>query len=105
MPRLPSTTLARFARTSTSSRSAVVRRYASTEQQSGETIEGPLGENRNKAQPKILNQSPPKESEASEDVKKHNREMDARAERPAERVKDEDVEKDKVGKGFWSGTL
>lgn len=35
-------------------------------------------------QPKILNASPPKEGEQSEDVKKHNEEMKQRAERPHE---------------------
>nr|POE89778.1 hypothetical protein CFP56_20247 [Quercus suber] len=53
--------------------------------------------------PKILNESPPKEGEESEDVKKHNEEMDQRADRPNEKVRDEDVEKDKVGKQYWKG--
>lgn len=35
-------------------------------------------------QPKILNASPPKEGEESEDVKKHNEEMKNRADRPHE---------------------
>jgi hypothetical protein len=61
------------------------------------------GKSEGKAQPKILSTSPPKESDASEEVKQHNREMDQRADRPAEKVKDEDVEKDKVGKSFWTG--
>lgn len=57
------------------------------------------------AQPKILNENPPKEGEASEDVQKHNRDMENRAERSHEKVNsDEDIEKDKVPKGFWSGT-
>ena len=105
MPRLPITTLSRFARTSTPSRSALAQRYASTEQQPGKTVEGASGKSQQKAQPKIYSESPPKNNEASEEVQKHNREMDARAERPAERVKEEDYEKDKVGKGFWSGKL
>lgn len=29
--------------------------------------------------------------------------MAKRADKPAEKVKDEDVENDKVGKGFWQG--
>lgn len=36
-------------------------------------------------------------------MRKHNEEMDKRADRAAEKVKDEDLEKDKVGKGFWTG--
>lgn len=55
------------------------------------------------AQPKILNESPPKEGSASADVEQHNRELDQRAEQAHEKVRDEDIEKDKVGKGFWSG--
>lgn len=51
------------------------------------------------AQPKILNESPP--AEPSGEVKEHNRDMEQRAERANEKVSDEDVEKDKVGKGFW----
>ena len=57
------------------------------------------------AQPKILSTSPPKDAEASEDVKQHNREMDQRADRPSEKVTDKDVENDKVHKGFWSGEI
>jgi len=53
--------------------------------------------------PKILNESPPPEDKAPEDVKKHNEELEHRAERVHERAKNEDVEKDKVGKKFWSG--
>ena len=105
MPRLPITTLSRFAGTKVTSRSALAQRYASTDQQPGKNVEGASGKDTNKAQPKIYSESPPKNSDASEDVQKHNREMDARAERPAERVKEEDIEKDKVGKGFWSGKL
>lgn len=55
------------------------------------------------AQPKILNESPPASGQGSQDVEDHNREMDQRAEKANMKVKDEDVEKDKVGKGFWSG--
>ena len=53
--------------------------------------------------PKILHESPPPEDKAPEDVKKHNEELEHRAERVHERVRNEDVEKDKVGKKFWSG--
>lgn len=56
------------------------------------------------AQPKILNQSPPDENNASEEVKAHNKEVDKRADRPQEKVKGEDVEKDKVPKGYWQGS-
>ncbi|KAK3077474.1 hypothetical protein LTS18_010174, partial [Coniosporium uncinatum] len=52
-------------------------------------------------EPKILNENPPKSGEESEDVKKHNEEMADMADRPAAGVKNEDAEKDKVGKGFW----
>ena len=55
------------------------------------------------AQPKILAESPPGEGEQDAEVKRHNEEMDQRAERPAEKVKKENLEDDKVGKGFWSG--
>lgn len=51
------------------------------------------------AQPKILNESPPENP--SEDVKKHNADMEQRAEQATEKVSDEDAQKDKVGKGFW----
>jgi len=51
------------------------------------------------AQPKILDESPP--TEPSEEVKKHNREMDQRHDKATSRVDDE--KKDKVGKGYWSG--
>lgn len=56
-------------------------------------------------EPKILNRSPPKDEDAPKDVKQHNEEMLKRADRPNEKVKDEDVEKDKVPRGFWSGKL
>ena len=51
------------------------------------------------AQPKILNESPPENP--SEEVQKHNKDVDKRAEQAHEKVADEDIEKDKVGKGFW----
>lgn len=53
------------------------------------------------AQPKILSTSPPPAEDADEDVRKHNEEMDNRAEKAHEKVSDEQVDKDKVGKGFW----
>lgn len=55
------------------------------------------------AQPKILNESPPADGQASEEVNKHNREMDNRAEQAHEKVNQGQVEADKVGKGYWSG--
>lgn len=55
------------------------------------------------AQPKILNENPPTEKNASEEVKQHNREVDQRAERANEQVSNEDAEKDKVPKDFWAG--
>lgn len=63
------------------------------------------GSNTKGAQPKILSASPPQEHEASEDVQRHNKEMDQRADKAAEKANNEDAEKDKVGKGFWSGKL
>lgn len=58
----------------------------------------------NAAQPKILNDSPPDENNAPQDVKEHNKEVDKRADRPQEKVKGDDVEKDKVPKGYWGGS-
>ncbi|KXT00018.1 hypothetical protein AC578_4856 [Pseudocercospora eumusae] len=58
---------------------------------------------RNGSQPKILSDSPPKEGEESEEVRKHNEEVAKRADRLHEHVNPEDVEKDKVPKGFWKG--
>lgn len=55
-------------------------------------------------QPKILSENPPSESEQSEGVKQHNEEMEHRHERAHEGVSNKDAEKDKVSKGFWSGT-
>lgn len=51
------------------------------------------------AQPKILDESVP--TEQSDEVKQHNKEMDNRHDRAGTSV--EDAEKDKVGKGYWSG--
>lgn len=55
------------------------------------------------AQPKILADNPPAQGEESEEVARHNREMEQRADRPQEKVANEDAQKDKVHKGFWSG--
>ncbi|KAI7472465.1 hypothetical protein KC367_g4867 [Hortaea werneckii] len=62
------------------------------------------------AQPRILNDPPPSASSgqqqggaASGEVEQHNREMDQRAEKSHEKVRAEEVEKDKVPKGFWAG--
>ena len=97
------TNLIRPAVTSSSSTFSTTR-YASSQNQTEKTVaDGESGKDTQTAQPKILSRSPPKEGEASEDVQKHNDEMSKRAERPAEKVKDEDLEKDKVGKRFWSG--
>ncbi|KAI6832793.1 hypothetical protein KC340_g13265 [Hortaea werneckii] len=58
-------------------------------------------------QPRILNDPPPPASGsqgAPGEVKQHNREMDQRAEKPHPKGRaEEDVEKDKVPKGFWAG--
>ncbi|KAJ4350153.1 uncharacterized protein N0V89_008774 [Didymosphaeria variabile] len=55
------------------------------------------------AQPKILNENPPKGDNAPEEVKQHNRELDQRAEKAHEQVSNEDAKQDKVPKSFWSG--
>lgn len=52
-------------------------------------------------EPKILKESPPPEKDQPEDVKKHNEQMDQRAEQAHEKVNEEQVKKDKVGKDFW----
>lgn len=55
------------------------------------------------AEPKILSDNPPAQGEESEEVARHNREVEQRFDRAEEKVKNEDAEKDKVPKGFWSG--
>lgn len=55
------------------------------------------------AQPKILNENPPKGKDVPEDVKQHNKEMENRSEKAHEQVSNEDAEKDKVSKSFWKG--
>lgn len=52
------------------------------------------------AKPKILDESSPP-AEPSEDVKKHNEEMDQRYEKAANHV--DEPGNDNVGKGFWKG--
>lgn len=59
------------------------------------------GKSVNGARPKILNANPP--ATESEEVKQHNKEMEQRAEKAYEQVSNEDAEKDKVPKSFWSG--
>lgn len=54
------------------------------------------------AQPKILNENPPAK-DANEDVKRHNEDMDKRAEKSHEQVSNEDAKNDKVPKRFWAG--
>jgi hypothetical protein len=71
---------------------------ASSQQQSSGKSKGTQD-----AQPKILNTSPPQDENAPEDVQKHNQELEQRAEKANEKVKDEDIEKDKVSKDFWRG--
>jgi len=53
------------------------------------------------AEPKILTDDTPKPEEQSGEVKKHNQEMENRAEQAHEKAADQ--EDQKVGKGFWSG--
>lgn len=64
--------------------------------------DGASGKKPEEAEPKLLNRDPPKDEEQPEDVKKHNREVENRADKPAGRATDEDVKNDKVSKGFWS---
>ncbi|RMY88364.1 hypothetical protein D0861_04864 [Hortaea werneckii] len=77
------------------------------QQQGGSQQPSSSSSNNNKgthgaAQPRILNDPPPS---ASGEVEQHNREMDQRAEKSHEKVRAEEVEKDKVPKGFWAGEL
>jgi len=51
-----------------------------------------------KAEPKILNENPPSKEEESEDVRRHNEDMDKRAEQAHEKVSNEDAYMDKTGK-------
>ena len=54
----------------------------------------------NGAQPKIYSEKPP--AEPSEEVKKHNKDFDNRY---GAQNKSDHNDKDKVGKGFWSGMV
>lgn len=60
---------------------------------------GNTGSSSKGAQPKILNEAVP--DNPSDDVKQHNEDMAKRYDRTENNA--EDQEKDKVGKGFWSG--
>ena len=53
------------------------------------------------AQPKLKAAGAPAESEQSEEVKQHNKDMDKRAEQSYVKADDADIEKDKVKKPFW----
>ncbi|KAI7205571.1 hypothetical protein KC316_g660 [Hortaea werneckii] len=56
------------------------------------------------ARPKILSDSPPQQpGKMPGEVEIHNKEMDQRAEKANEKVRAEDLERDKVPKGFWAG--
>lgn len=83
--------------------SSLLLQHRSASSVASTSVDGESNKTKKDAEPKILSTSPPKESDASEDVKQHNKEMDQRADRPTEKVTEEDVEKDKVHKGFWSG--
>lgn len=61
---------------------------------------GAAGKGKESAQPKILDESSPP-AEPSEDVKKHNEEMDQRYEKAENHVDDDG--KDNVSKEFWKG--
>ena len=80
-----------------------------SQQQQGQGQQQPKSDNsgNNKgtqaAQPKILNESPPQGEHAPDDVRQHNEEVDRRAEQASSKVRDEDIEKDKVGKDYWRG--
>ncbi|KAI6854954.1 hypothetical protein KC323_g8576 [Hortaea werneckii] len=56
------------------------------------------------ARPKILSDSPPQQpGKMPGEVEIHNKEFDQRAEKANEKVRAEDLERDKVPKGFWAG--
>lgn len=55
-----------------------------------------------KPQPKISNPETPSGGE-SEDVRRHNAEMDKKTENASNKASSKDQEKDKVGKDFWKG--
>jgi len=55
------------------------------------------------AKPKILDHSPPDESQQSEDTRKHNEELDRRPHKEADKGTAVEQEQDKVDSKFWSG--
>ena len=71
----------------------------------GPPHQGPSGkqgkEDVSGAQPKILSEGQDQPKEETEDVKRHNEEMERRHDRPTEGVDDQG--NDYVDKGFWSG--
>ncbi|GAB1742734.1 hypothetical protein NU219Hw_g8446t1 [Hortaea werneckii] len=88
---------------------------AQQQQGGGSHQQQPSSSNNNKGtqaaspQPRILNDPPPsasgqQDAASSGEVEQHNREMDRRAEKAHSKGRtEEDVEKDKVPKGFWAG--
>ncbi|KAI9832906.1 MAG: hypothetical protein M1819_003936 [Sarea resinae] len=62
----------------------------------------PASRPRDGAQPKILNSSEPDQA-SSEDVERHNKEMESRHDKPTEGISKEELDKEKVSKGYWSG--
>ena len=85
--------------------SAAQGKGGSKQQQSSESKQPSSGKSKSSegAEPKILNESPPKEGEEPNDVAEHNKDVSRRADQAHEKVNEEQVEKDKVGKGFWKG--
>ncbi|KAK8158427.1 hypothetical protein BC567DRAFT_33563 [Phyllosticta citribraziliensis] len=75
------------------------------QKQQGESNDTTTSNNKDKAvkgaRPKILDENAP--AEINEDVKQHNREMEQRHDRADTKLANDDVEKDKVPPGFWSG--
>jgi hypothetical protein len=55
------------------------------------------------AQPKILDEKPPSKENESEDVRKHNEEMENRTETKHEQASSEDSKDEKVDKDYWAG--
>ncbi|KAL9094729.1 MAG: hypothetical protein Q9165_002999 [Trypethelium subeluteriae] len=55
------------------------------------------------AEPKILKDAAPEGGESSEEVRKHNEEFERRHDKAHARVTEADAEKERVGKGFWTG--
>jgi len=54
-------------------------------------------------EPKILKDSPPAKGSEPEDVRRHNEEMDKRADKAHEKMHDEDSNTGKAGKGKGQG--